>query len=373
MKPLRLLFCLVLIASCGTKETPKNDQFITVNFDQAIPKKLVNNEISDELGFTFLHYDEEHPIGQIRTYKITKNFIVLADSQQKLFVFKKNGALFSMIDRKGNGPSEYVEIEDFSISSNEETILILDPKNLKILSYTIDGTYESHRKMDYAHAAHISLLANGNMVLYQSARFSEKNENIFILNPDFSVVHSAFDPEGEILTALPYLLGAMWYQHNSNTYYKEALVDTVYKIGNLNRVKPHMVLDFGSKRMPNDFYTDVGLFQKNSSNHYQLGSIRESRQYVFFLMLLHNNRHYFLYDKTSSGGMSFNLGTAGLSGNFQSDLGFWPQYIDDNDTMYMFMDAGDLAEKLETIPDAERIKDVLATNDNPVLLSSKLN
>jgi len=69
----------------------------------------------------------------------------------------------------------------------------------------------------------------------------------------------------------------------------------------------------------------------------------------------------------------FNLEAEALPNNQELDINFWPEYIDNNDTMYRFIDPTILYEKIKSNPKASEIRHIIESNDNPVLLSVKLS
>jgi len=371
MKYLLLLFSGLLSFSCNLREDPNPDALLTINFDQATTKKINTQEISGKLDFTFLQYDEKNPVGVVVNYKISKNYIIVVDIQQKLFVFKKNGDLFSIIFNKGNGPSEYVQIDDFILDDTEENILLLDSRNRKIINFSIEGKFNTSHQMDFSAANRLSKLSNGNYGLYQNAKYSAESENVFILDPDFNLIQTIVDLESNLLNKLPFEFDPIWYQYNHTTFYKEILNDTVFKIGKTNNKEPHFIIDFGSKRMPNEYYADIELIRKHSSqfDQFETDGLRESKNLIFLQTFRNRKLRYFLYLKNAKPPQLLDMGENALSSNFQTDINFWPSYIDDNETMYQFINPSDLTAYLEAAPDKEKI---ISSNDNPVLMSSKL-
>ncbi|MDY7396714.1 6-bladed beta-propeller [Aureibaculum sp. 2210JD6-5] len=356
--------------NCKPDNNKINSGYYIVDFDNAKDKEMKLYEVADSLKFTFLQYDKENPVGEILHYKVTENYLFIVDQQQKLFVFKKNGDLVTFIYNKGRGPSEYITIEDFIVDSREESIFILSPTSGKLLKYDIYGNFIESFSINYTHAAHISKLTNGNYCIYQSARFSENNFNIFFLDKNFQVINSVIDSKGAFIKKIPYLLDVVWGNHNNSTYYKEVLSDTVFKINQKNTSEPYILFDLGKKRMPDKYYEKTGYYQKNAHKFYQVGSILESGKYFFLQIAYNNEKKYFLYKKNNNESLIINLGTKGFSNNI--DIDFWPEYIDDSETMYRFIDPIELRSKLKETSEANEIKNILDSNDNPVLLSGKL-
>ena len=370
MKYFLLILLILILSNCNTKYNFDDNNYITVDFERAITRKVNINEIADSMEFTFLQYDKQNLVGKIIDYRITKNYIFLVDQQQKLFIYKKNGNLVSVIHKRGKGPSEYINIEDFTIDSNEEYIYILDPGNSKVLKYNIYGTYKHGYSIPYTHAAHISNHKNVNHFIYQSARFSEKSFNVFITDSNFNTINSISDPGGQLIKNIPYLLDVFWYNYNEHTHYKEVLVDTVYRINKNFKSEPYILFNFGKYKMPNKYYTETKYYQMGAHEFYQIGSLMESKGYIFISIFFNNKKRYFLYQKNN--GSLINLNSDKLVNNSNLDINFWPTYIDEDDKMYRFIEAGELINKLKSTPKVKEIKHLLEFKDNPVLISSKL-
>ncbi|TKG94558.1 6-bladed beta-propeller [Puteibacter caeruleilacunae] len=370
-----VFFVFMIFSSCKNKTTESGGECIHINFDESLEKHISLSDIADSLKFTFLQYDEANLVGEILNYKITDNYILLVDQQQKLFVFKRDGKLLTVIDGKGKGkgPSEYVNIEDFLVDSAEKSIIILDPRNGKVIKYDIEGNYLSSYSMEYNHAAHIGALDDGGYCVYQSARFSKSNSNIFLTDDSFKTTDSIKDRgDGDLLKKIPYLLDAQWYCNENSILFKEALVDTVYKVTNTDkaRLQPHIFLDYGDRKIPQDYYTNTQYYQKRAHRFYQVGKITESQQYVFLMMIHENSRKYYLFHKKGEHQFLY-LGKNGLKDDSLVDLEFWPEYIHGN-TVSTFIGAGELYGKLDDSEKAKGITKILETNDNPVLITFEL-
>lgn len=58
-----------------------------------------------------------------------------------IFIFSDEGKFINMIQRKGEGPKEYSDINDFEVDPRTGNILIYSPLSRKILAYSIKGEY----------------------------------------------------------------------------------------------------------------------------------------------------------------------------------------------------------------------------------------
>lgn len=354
--------------SCKTKNSINKN---VINFDSAMSKNIELNEISDSIRVTFLITDNKNLLGEIFKFKCTRNYIFIVDQQQKLFIFKKNGELYSVIYQMGKGPSEYIEIVDFYVDREEKFILILDPLNGKLLTFDINGIFISGHKIEYNHAEHITGIKGNNYCIYQSARFSLNNQNLFFLDSSFNTISSIEDTNGDFIKNLPYLIDINWYNFNGQSYFKYAMNDTIFAINNDFSKNAHYILNYGSKRMPNKYYTKTKYYQTESHKFYLEGDILESNKYIFIPIYYENKRKHFLFNKKDN--TLFDIGTDEILVDSNFNLEFWPTYIDMDDVMYQFIPAGVLYDRIKTKEGFDNIKQRLITNNDYVLLSSKLH
>lgn len=372
MKYLALLLIFFVFISCNNKNSLKKN-YSTIDFENSISKDLYLSEISDSLRFILLEYDKENLVGNIINYKITKDYIFIVDAQQKLFVFDKDGKLISTIFFRGRGPAEYNYIEDFTIDPDQNHVFILDPSSFKILKYTINGEFIKNFPIKFGNAAHISYLDDDKYCIYQSSRFSADNFNLFITDSSFNTISEiSYHGERDFVKSLPYLMTIQWYSFSNNVFYKEAFQDTIFKINSGGNIKPHILLDFGDKSMPEKYFTSTKYYQMGSDNFYQLTNILESDKYIFLEIYYENKRNYYLYEKEESGTL-YKLDTDQFFINDDVDLNFWPSFIDSDGVMYQFVDAGELYNNLSNTTRANKLKLELEYNDNPVLISCQLN
>ncbi|MEX2568776.1 MAG: 6-bladed beta-propeller [Cyclobacteriaceae bacterium] len=364
---------LILVLTFTNCKSDKNRDHVNnsiIDFENFISNEANLYDFADSLEFTFLEYDTGNLVGKILNFKATKNYLFVVDQQQKLFVFKKNGDLFSFIHNKGEGPSEYISIEDFIVDSNEKHVVILDPRGGKLLKYDIFGNFIDRYSIGYTHATHISKLMNGNYAIFQSARFSNENHNIFLLDQNFQKVDSIVEPIGTFIKNLPYLFDTHWYDYDNNACYKEFLVDTVFRVNENNRSEPHLLFNLGKKRMPNEYYTETNYYRQHAHKYYQIGNISESKNYVFISVTYNNKSKYFLFDKEKSQLEDLGLNALPIH-TFNLDIEFWPAYVYE-ETLYQIIDPTELYQKLKSSPKAYKLKQILELNDNPVFLSCNL-
>jgi hypothetical protein len=148
---LLLLLLFITITSCNNQK----DNSATAN----IPVKIIkinSSDISQELAGDFLILDsyiilsKEEIIGEVRRSIIKNDFIYLMDDQDKIFCYDMKGNLIFKIDQRGQGPHEYIHINDFGIDSATEKLFVYDDYSRRMLVFNMKtGIYLSEFSTKY--------------------------------------------------------------------------------------------------------------------------------------------------------------------------------------------------------------------------------
>jgi hypothetical protein len=153
MKKIEHLFCLFCIISLcisckNTQPDAHNIEAVyTVNLDDIKPEGVLPLNVSAIFKSVKTIILEEHDyavIGMIKELQVFEDNIFILDNYfaKKLFVFDKNGKFIRQIGSQGQGPGEYLSIEDFCINREKREIYLLDDYNNKVFVYNLDtGKY----------------------------------------------------------------------------------------------------------------------------------------------------------------------------------------------------------------------------------------
>lgn len=131
-----LLLSTISIFSC--RENNNNNEIIEINPLEA-DDQMKLSEIIDSVKYIKLQTDSICIMGRIHSIYIKEKYIYAFDISQKIiFVFEKNGKYISKLDKRGNGPDEYVHIGGVFIDDDEKFIDIIDlsRKECRILRYS---------------------------------------------------------------------------------------------------------------------------------------------------------------------------------------------------------------------------------------------
>lgn len=136
---------LLLLIICGCTSTSYKQQSISaeqtvqVDFNQT-SNTLYISDITSSVQNISLKLPKEQFIGEAgQAFIDNSNIFILDRKQKKIFCFNDKGTLLYLLDKRGEGPEEYIDINHFWI--RQDYIYIADNKSLKINIYTFDGQY----------------------------------------------------------------------------------------------------------------------------------------------------------------------------------------------------------------------------------------
>ncbi|MDR2085829.1 MAG: 6-bladed beta-propeller [Dysgonamonadaceae bacterium] len=238
MKKIAILFggiLLMFICSCNHK---KNKSDIEDNNSTHIKVNLHSNDnirINDYLQYTsfiVLETTNDNLISLIDKILFFKSHIYILDSKQgSIFIFDDKGKYLSKIDRRGEGPDEYITADDFVIDQLNNQIQIYDGTSGHIINYSYSGEFLDKKKVAAGYA--LTLLKNGNWLLhtgYGSGNQLNNLHNILLYDKDFKLIES-FLPYNESLAGHKYTVAtakSVFSEYNNTTYILPLLSNNIY-------------------------------------------------------------------------------------------------------------------------------------------------
>lgn len=161
------LLLFIFFASCSLSE--KGESALIDDFEiRQQPECKLSELLTDSFRIIPLETTDESLVGEIAKIKKHDNtYYVL--SAQSLLSFDANGRFISKLKRQGEGPEEYIRIEDFDVYtidgrteiwiSDNKTLKIYDAKDMSFLRHiSFDFLIYKFRRLDSSHI----LLVTGN-------------------------------------------------------------------------------------------------------------------------------------------------------------------------------------------------------------------
>lgn len=143
-----LYMLIVLFMSCQNKaheKTTKSESSLIVLDLENIPKnqvlsKFELSEISSNLDIVPLEAMEESLISSINDVIITETDILIDDVKSGVIRFDRKGRFLNKIGKIGNGPEEYVMLNQIEFDENNSDVYLFTERGVKV--YDLDGKFK---------------------------------------------------------------------------------------------------------------------------------------------------------------------------------------------------------------------------------------
>ena len=147
MKNLSTLFLLLII---GCNYSPKHSSLdksggvpvinVAENLDTNISSCFRLSEAATDVDFIKLEVTTNSMIRDIRNLIIAEDYVLVDDYSEGVFRFSKGGKFLNKIGEKGNGPDEYLYVNQVILNEKNNEVLLFTGRGIKI--YTIEGSYK---------------------------------------------------------------------------------------------------------------------------------------------------------------------------------------------------------------------------------------
>ena len=293
-----IILCISIIV-CGCHTANKHNlqpaEVIHVNPYEA-EKEISLSEIADSIFCIKLQCDTSDMIGRVREIVLRDNYIYVQDvTQQAIFLFDKTGKFVSKLDKRGEGPGEYIWLGPFYVEKDEQCIEIIDkgvaPSKLKRYSLPefhflgetsiINASYNASRKQDgyyYFATQQIDNViqdgkkTNAGLIVWDDRTQTAKT----LFDKEIKTGHSSFCPNIESFT-----------QNRNNELFISMMYDNTFYRLKKDSVIPVYAVDFGQYNMNNS----IG----EESLDEQLDYIDGTSNRVFFPVLTMNDKNIFAF------------------------------------------------------------------------------
>ena len=302
-----------------------NDSIKIIVDSENFQERIFYSQLFDSVKYVVLENCDDCLIGSIEKVVFFDNkFFVLDSKQNILFAFSESGKFMWKINKRGNGPGEYLYIRDFDIDDNR--LYLFDPRR-NILEYDLSGNFI--RKYSLNNKYGTSILVNNGLFYINTCNNPSTEGNYHLLIMD----NYGKNFKNGIPITQKNLIGkcVTFNQRNSFMRYHDKIrffmpfSTKVFSITG-NKISVQYYFDFKNKNLPENFfnkntYEDL----KNYSTYaYGFNTYWENDLYLSFIIKFNDNDWNVLYSKAEN---RVNYG------HFSDDIAFcWPnfQFVNNN-------------------------------------------
>jgi hypothetical protein len=137
---LKAFIFLFLVGFTGCKKTQQQDkQVLSLNPREAVQSQPLSTFV-ESISYIPLETSNESLMVRVSEIIIKDTYIYAVDSEQKMvFIFDKNGKFVSKLARRGEGPDEYLSMQQVLVDDAETFITVFDYRgdNSRTISYDV--------------------------------------------------------------------------------------------------------------------------------------------------------------------------------------------------------------------------------------------
>jgi hypothetical protein len=385
------VFIAAVFCSCGRKSANQMNDVNSVKVIDLLsePESEITSlsEIESDIEYIPLETNNNSMIKNIDKVKIRDNYIYIKNNVLDVMCFDSKGQFLYKLDKSGRGPEEYTYINDYDISSDNNTLLVLSIR--KILEYNISETGFSFLKSIYLNQpapVYLSFIPGTNNILLSVVPWqgTEPALNILI-NKDGDTLYLKnncyrYEKANEI--NFYSATDAIQYAFDNSVYFKEVFSDTIFSVSKAsNNFIPRLIFDSHGTIVNTKFRSDLEYSKSHSGEYSQIAYISEVPRYIFYYCMLKGVRYKIFYDKADNkklemnpentlkddicGGPGFNLGmNAATEGKFYSSVEALAlkKYVKSVDFSKAKVQHSQKKEELKKLADS------LEETDNPILI-----
>lgn len=256
-----------IVAKVDVSESDKGfDVCQIANLEKVIPLETVGNAL----------------IGEIDKLEMDDNHIVILDKRMRaVWLFGTDGKFIRRIGCLGNGPKEYVSLDDMCFDKENGTVWIWDRVKQVMLEYDLTG--ELLKEVATGFSSNVFARTRNGFWLYYSYLKNPDNNSLILVNEEMDHLVKGFFPTKE---SYPVSLSSGFTFWGEKAYFYFPLSNVLYSLDG-TEARPYIEFDFGERTLPyskvmnmsrEEYETLVG----SGSYLGGLNNIRLSDKYCFF-------------------------------------------------------------------------------------------
>lgn len=242
-----ILILIVLVPSCrkGRQKAATNAEIVAkvevsesdkgfdvcqmADFEKVIPLETVGDAL----------------IGEIDKLEMDDSHIVILDKRMRtVWLFGIDGKFIRKIGRLGNGPKEYVSLDDMCFDKENGTVWIWDRVKQVMLEYDLTG--ELLKEVATGFSSNVFAKTNEGFWLYYSYLKNPDNNSLILVNEEMDHLVKGFFATKE---TFPVSLSSGFTSWAGKEYFYFPLSNVLYSLDG-TEARPYIEFDFGERTLP---------------------------------------------------------------------------------------------------------------------------
>jgi hypothetical protein len=319
------------------------------------PESVTLSSIASNIEYIPLEVKDQSVFRQGSS--ISGTYLQLVDSiffitdRDVLLSFDYSGKFLTSYGSQGRGPSEYIQLTDFTVFKEKKQVMILASGSNKIISYGYDGRYEEEIKIGSKPSSCIYF--NGKLVCFYPRGLREENNNfvVNVYNLDGSLYRQLINRKkdmNDFPLASKRIIGRFFRSEiDGNLHFCESDHATIAVMSPDFSITNFTPIVFERSKDPAKTYIEEAQkadLHTISANVTKLDHSLITENYIFIQLLHEGLGKRIVYDKTKSKGYKYYMGPVN---DLDGGPNFWPTEVTSDGRLLMLINGNQLLRSIK--------------------------
>jgi hypothetical protein len=263
--------CLALFFGCRSEQNKSDAAVVSIDVASAKPKDLSGK--FEVVEIVPLETTEASILTDVTRVLIGKEYILTETRGRGIDLWGRDGRFIRKIGRRGNGPNEYLDFEDFQLDENQKKIYLHDRTRQRMMVYNLEGNVIS--TMNKPMWIDSFCKTEDGYWVYIPLNWPTAGYALMLLDDNFDKVKGEFFPQNLFFTTtmVPRFFG----DGAGEYYFAYPYSNVIYHLKD-GKPQPWLEVDFGDRTLPYDEIrttTDKELCERLDQERKYLGNIED--------------------------------------------------------------------------------------------------
>ncbi len=261
--------------------------------------------------------------------------MIVYDAERILVLDLDAGCPMYGINRKGNGPEEYLDIGDLSIDWEAEEILVFDLHRKRVQVYSLEGTYR--RTIPAPDRSCCGVYVAANTLFWPTSAGEKSIPSAYYTDKEGHLKDSSSTRNVEIRSTFMSLFNSIGGGDDGSVIMRKACSDTLFRMTPGKEEEPALVAHSGEKGMSAASWENFQTYRRDAAKCINPDKQLWSRSFFFYNYFYKNKAYFDIWDIRSKKllGRKIATGPDDLTGFF------WPSYSSDEGLLYALEEDAD--------------------------------
>lgn len=268
--------CIITLFSC--KNTLEDQEIQIIPLAQNI--NLAQDRDTEMIAFknvSFIRISTKKYLmsDMMRFAGVFNNQLFLYDKDCIISTDITTGDIINQINRKGNGPEEYISILSASLDTYDQTLIVYDPDKNRITKYSFNGDFKGIIQLEESGCTCV-MSDNNYLVCY---RPNSSIKNLFgIYDRNWNVIRKSNLMQSSVKSRI--MAFNVPHTFNNKYYIRQNYKDTLFCI-NLSSESPEIHLQRGKYRMPDEYRNSLTAMAKVRDRYIEINDVNIAGNHLF--------------------------------------------------------------------------------------------